>query len=124
MRLLADENVPRPLIAALVALGHDVVAVTDEMAGTDDRTVLATSTAHNRILLTEDRDFGDHAVRDGEPAVGIVLLELHRLAFRAYVERAIDAIEAEHNKIPGALLIIEPSRVRIRPLHGSEGEAT
>jgi hypothetical protein len=57
--LYADENVPRVLVDALRALGHDVLtALADGRAnqGIPDPDVLARATALGRSVLTGDRD--------------------------------------------------------------------
>ena len=43
--------------------GHDVRYVKEIAAGTDDETVLQMATEQQRILLTEDKDFGVLVVR-------------------------------------------------------------
>ncbi len=116
MKFLADENIPRPLIAALREAGHDVRAVVEDMAGIEDGAVLAASVADGRVLITADRDFGERAIHRGEAAIGIVLIELHRLALTAYVDRAMAAIAIYADRIEGAILTIEPGRERLRPL--------
>ena len=41
MRLLADENFPRPVVRMLRLQGHDVVSITETTRGIDDLEVLA-----------------------------------------------------------------------------------
>ena len=41
MRILANENVPGPVVAALRAAGHDVLCVKESMSGAKDHDVLA-----------------------------------------------------------------------------------
>jgi hypothetical protein len=56
--LLADENVADSVVAALRALGHDIVtARAAGLAATPDALVLAAATAAGRAVLTHDRDF-------------------------------------------------------------------
>jgi hypothetical protein len=56
--LLADENVEGEVIAALTALGHDVLtARAAGLLNTPDPDVLAAATVAGRIVLTHDRDY-------------------------------------------------------------------
>ena len=56
--LLADENFEDDVIAALVALGHDVVtARASGLGNTPDVAVLAAATTAGRAILTHDRDY-------------------------------------------------------------------
>jgi predicted nuclease of predicted toxin-antitoxin system len=59
MRFLADENVSRHVIERLRNAGHDVTAVAETRAGASDEEVLNAADADGRILITEDRDFGE-----------------------------------------------------------------
>jgi hypothetical protein len=64
MRLLADENVPGPLVRALVESGCDVAWVRTVSPGVSDPEVLALAMQEKRILLTFDKDFGEIAKRE------------------------------------------------------------
>src|SRR2546425_2698747 len=76
MRILANENVPGPVVAALRAAGHDVLWVKESMTGAKDHDVHAQSEA--RLVVTFDKDFGELAVRSRLPAAsGVVLFRLH-----------------------------------------------
>lgn len=74
MRLLFDENFPGPVIDALIADGHDVVAVARASPGLVDRDVLSRARQEGRWLLTFDADFGDLIFLHGQPAPPAVLL--------------------------------------------------
>lgn len=57
-RFLTDHNVPVSLGHALVAMGHDVVKVSDVMpANSPDPVVAMAAIQDNRILISWDRDF-------------------------------------------------------------------
>lgn len=58
MRILANENIPGPVIRALRDRGHDVVAVKETMRGVSDRVVLARAKAEARLVVTFDKAFG------------------------------------------------------------------
>lgn len=60
MRFLLDESVEYRLAAYLSDHGHDVTAIAhDYPASIDDEVVLAIAEREQRILLTNDRDFGN-----------------------------------------------------------------
>ena len=77
MRILANENFPGPVIAALRERGHDVLSVKATMRGADDPAVLRRAQADDRLVVTFDKDFGELAFRFGLPASsGVVLFRL------------------------------------------------
>ena len=58
LQFLADESCDFAAVRALRTEGFDVLSVAEAMAGADDESVIALSLRDNRILLTEDKDFG------------------------------------------------------------------
>jgi predicted nuclease of predicted toxin-antitoxin system len=116
MRFLADENVSRFVVERLRAAGFDVAAIGSISPGASDDKVLAAARREGLILITEDRDFGQLVVRQRLEIQGVVLLELDRLSNVAESDRVATAIAANAGKLSGNLFVIEPGRVRIRPL--------
>jgi predicted nuclease of predicted toxin-antitoxin system len=57
MRILADENFPRPIVEFLRVQGHDVRWVRTDFPGLKDHAVLELAEADRRVLLTLDKDF-------------------------------------------------------------------
>jgi predicted nuclease of predicted toxin-antitoxin system len=58
LRFLADEGCDFAVVRALREAGFDVVAVCEIMRGSNDSDIIKLSHAGNRVLLTEDKDFG------------------------------------------------------------------
>lgn len=113
---IADENVSQLVIERLRSGGFDIIAVREIRPGASDGSVLEMARAQSRILITEDRDFGELIVRQRLEVSGVMLLELDRLSNRAEAERTLEAISTLSDKLVGNIVIVEPSRVRIRPL--------
>jgi len=116
MRFLADENIASIVVRRLCAAGHDVVAIAETAPGASDDQVLAIAVADQRILITEDRDFGELVVRQRMRVGGVVLLELDPLSNEAVAARVAEVVSSQAVKFSGSLVVIEPGRVRIRPL--------
>lgn len=118
MRILADENFPGPVIAALRAIGHDVLAVAEACRGANDETVLDRARQDHRILLTFDKDFGELAFRLGLPAdSGVILFRLSGAGAEADNRRIITALELRE-EWTGTFSVITDELVRMRPLPG------
>jgi len=77
LRILADESVEGEVVARLRSEGHDVAYVPETSAGIRDDEVLARANAEGRVLLTEDKHFGDLEFFYGSRSLGIVLLRAH-----------------------------------------------
>jgi hypothetical protein len=116
MRFLADENFPRAAVVALEDLGHDVVWVRTAFAGARDAEVLAWAVRETRVLLTFDKDFGELARASALPhECGVVLLRMPMPQAGEAGQRLAGLIAARDDWA-GYFSIIEPGRVRMRPL--------
>jgi len=112
----ADECVARSIVTGLVALGLDIVDAKDVCRGDSDMRVLALAAAGGRVVITNDWGFGEMTVRHGQPAVGVIILSLYALAAGVREAHAVEKIAEVANQTPGYLTIIEPGRIRTRPL--------
>lgn len=116
MRFLADENVSRLVIERLRSGGHDVISIAETRSGAPDKDILDAADAHGRILITEDRDFGEMVIRQRVGARGVMLLELDRLSNAMEAATVAEVVSAHADKLTGNLVVIEPGRIRVRPL--------
>jgi predicted nuclease of predicted toxin-antitoxin system len=116
MRFLADENVSREVVRRLLAVGHEVISIAETEPGSSDRDVLKIAKSGNCILITEDRDFGELVIRQKLEVRGVILLELDRLSNAADAILVTEIVAGHADKLSDNLIVIEPTRVRIRPL--------
>ncbi|NVO14758.1 MAG: DUF5615 family PIN-like protein [Rhodoplanes sp.] len=116
MRWLADECVDASLIVFLRQSGHDVLEVAEHVPGATDREVVRLAQSEQRLLLTEDKDFGDLVFRRANAVPGLVLLRIdpERRATKAARVRA--ALDLHGEKLFGRYTVIEDARIRSRPL--------
>ena len=116
MRFLADENVSRLVVERLRTAGFDVASVHETRPGASDKDVLDEAGSDDRVLITEDRDFGELVIRQRLKVRGIILLELDRLPSAAEAELVAEVVRIHGSTLTGNLVVIEPARVRVRPL--------
>lgn len=77
MRFLLDQSTDARLVPYLRSLGHDATRVgTDYSAGIPDTDVLAIAVREGRILITDDRDFGELVFRRRFPHQGVIFFRL------------------------------------------------
>jgi predicted nuclease of predicted toxin-antitoxin system len=67
---LADESCAFAVVKALREAGHDVTAIVEVNPGIDDGAVIAPVRSESRVLLTEDKDFGQLAHAGGHGSGG------------------------------------------------------
>jgi predicted nuclease of predicted toxin-antitoxin system len=76
MRFVVDECTGSLVAQWLRNEGHDAVSIYDEARGSSDLSVLSRAVREDRILITNDKDFGQRVFQDHLPHKGIILLRL------------------------------------------------
>jgi predicted nuclease of predicted toxin-antitoxin system len=79
MRLLADENIPKPIVQSLREEGHDALWARTDLSGWKDAALLDFAEVEARVMLTLDKDFWQIAVQRHPPLEqsGVVLFRVH-----------------------------------------------
>jgi predicted nuclease of predicted toxin-antitoxin system len=120
VRWLIDECVDAGLAALLRASGHDVVYMSDVAPRSADPEVMDLADQENRLLLTEDKDFGDLVFRQARPVPGIVLVRIDPSRRLLKGPRLLAAIDRFGEALFGRYTVIEDARFRSRPLRSSK----
>ena len=100
----------------LFAYRGTVCYVIEELRGATDETLLTRAFSERRILLTEDKDFGELVYRLHRPAYGVVLMRFDVTDRALKIPRLHHLLDQEAERLPGAFVVLEPNKVRIRPL--------
>lgn len=96
--------------------GLDVHYAAETDAQSLDTDLLAMANAEERLIVTEDFDFGDLLFRDRLPAVGAIIVFLPELVPDARADRLTSILQSPGLAFTGKLTIIEQRRVRQRAL--------
>ena len=114
MKLLLDACVWGGAKKFLEGRGHDVVWAGEWLEDPGDREILNRAHAEHRILVTLDKDFGEIAILEGVYHSGIVrLVDISAKKQGPICAEILSRYAAE--LVPGAIVTVEPGRVRIRP---------
>lgn len=116
MRILANENIPLAAVEALRARGHDVLWALTDMQGSTDTAVLERATRDQRLVVTQDKDFGELAFHSKLPAAsGIILFRLETASPAETASKIVAALESRSDWA-GVFAVVEAAMVRLRPL--------
>ena len=117
MKFLADECCDLSMVNRLREEGHQVDYIQEENPGISDTVVLLNAYKEKRILITEDKDFGELVYRLKKPAYGIVLLRFHPLDKEHKISRMSQLANHYQAKLKGNFLVVDSKKIRIKPLH-------
>ncbi|AGP38429.1 DUF5615 family PIN-like protein [Sorangium cellulosum] len=113
MRFLVDECTGPRVASWLRDQQHDVFSVYEGARGLDDASVLAMAVRENRILITNDTDFGERVFRSRQPHRGVVLLRLADERSASKIA-ALQRLLAQHApELAGAFVVVGEASIRI-----------
>ena len=120
MRFLLDVcAASRSMQTTLSALGHDVLSAVGYAPRASDEELLALALAEERILITEDKDFGELVFVRRLPHPCIIRFTDMPIAEKVAAMREMIESEAEAMR-QGNIIVVTRSRIRIR--RGERGE--
>ena len=113
MRFLADECCDFAAVRSLRAEGHDVLAVNEFQHRSVDKELMELALTENRILLTEDKDFGWLVFAGRLNSPGVILIRYPASA-RGLLAEAVVKLAREHaSQLVGAFVVLRPGMARI-----------
>jgi predicted nuclease of predicted toxin-antitoxin system len=115
MQFIVDESAGSAVVEYLRIAGHDVLAVSEAMPQADDQDILARARSERRILITNDKDFGDLVFRSGQSHHGVVLLRLHDESPANRVRVMKGLLEQYADRLADHFTVATEAAVRIRP---------
>ncbi len=111
---LADESCDFAIIRALRAEGFDVVSVAESYPALADENVLEIAYREKRLLLTEDKDFGEWVFSHGKQMCGIVLFRYPSIMRHSIANVTVELVKERGLSLINKFTVIEPGRARIR----------
>lgn len=114
MKFLLDESADYPLVHFLRGIGHDVTAIAHDYPGAlKDHEVLEIAVREGRVVIANDKDFGELVVRRRLPHAGVILFRLddEELPIKiAWLEYVLDGYADRLTE----LIVITQRGVRVR----------
>lgn len=116
MRLLCDEGVDQQIVDKLRAQEHEVTYIAEVAPGATDDEVFSRARETGALILTTDKDFGELVFRQRRTPHGVLLIRLAGLSQQRKATSVASVVQQYGGELEGAFAVIEPSRVRIRPV--------
>ena len=115
MRFMLDQSSDARLVPFLNQLGHDAIRVgRDHPPGLADVDVLRIAYEDDRILITDDRDFGELVFRQRQPQADVIYLRLGHYVSLDTATSQIEYVLTNHQHQLNRFLVVTPDRVRVR----------
>ena len=104
------------MVSHLRTAGHDVLYIAEIASSVSDAEIMMRVRAEERVLLTEDKDFGEPVFRRGRSVPGIVLLRIDPAMHRLKATRLDAALTRFGENLLGRFTIVGEARFRSRGL--------
>lgn len=114
--ILADENIDHRVIVALRKGGIQVLSVRESYQGISDAEVIELSKNPYRLILTEDKDFGEWVYAHNERTISVILLRYHISETQQIIDLLLSLILDKGERLFGKFTIIGTQKIRIRTI--------
>jgi predicted nuclease of predicted toxin-antitoxin system len=116
VQILADENIPRVIVHWLRLAGHDVLYAAEDRIQSPDADLLSEAEAQRRVILTQDKEFGELVFRDHLNSHGVILIRMENSPASSRLARLQRAWATVEMHVPGKFVVITKTKVRVRTL--------
>lgn len=113
MRFLADESCDFAVVRALQKAGYDVKAVAEMSPGISDEDVAALSVGEMRILITEDKDFGQMIYAKSQASAGVIFIRFPTDARLSVPDTVVRLVGEYGDRLHRRFAVVTPGRIRI-----------
>lgn len=111
MRFLADESCDSRCARASFCR-HDVVAIAEVSPREEDDNVRESAVKDDRILITEDKDFGQLVYASMRQTGGVIFIRFPAGVRRNLADAVVELVRQRGQRLIGSFTVLQPGRVR------------
>jgi len=116
IKFLANVNVEKPLVDFLYEKGFDIKWVTNIDKQMPDAHVCEIANKEQRVIITNDKDFGEIVFLQKKIAYGIILLRIKGQNSSEKIILIEKLLDKYLDKIAGHFVIVTKEKIRFIPL--------
>jgi predicted nuclease of predicted toxin-antitoxin system len=116
IKFMADVNIEKGIVECLLKHGFDVKWIPDYNCEMNDADLLAMANNEKRILITNDKDFGELVFLRKQNAFGIILLRVKAQNTKMKVALLEKLILNYKKKLPNHFIRISKNKFKFIPM--------
>ena len=101
------------IVRGLRASGYDLVSIAETMAGATDERVIELAMSDRRLLITEDKDFGQLVYAAAKENSGVVLVRYPAYTRSKLIASILQVLSERGDSLYSNFVVMEPGRVRL-----------
>lgn len=113
--ILADENIDHRLIKEIRKAGFEVFSVYEMIRGTSDESIIELSRNPSRIILTEDKDFGEWVYAHNTKDISAIFLRYHFKDTNSITKILLNLLAERAQDLFGHFTTVTINKIRSRP---------
>jgi predicted nuclease of predicted toxin-antitoxin system len=113
IRFLADVNVEKPVVDYLLKEGYDTKWIPDIEIEMSDEGLLQIANREKRILITNDKDFGELIFLQKKLMPGIILIRAKGLRSREKVRLMKKLLMGYREKLLNHFVVLTKNKIRV-----------
>lgn len=114
--IIADENIDSKIIKAIRAIPVNTVSVSEKYQGISDEDVIFLSKELEKIILTEDKDFGEWVFAHKIKGVSVIFLRYSHKETDRIIEILLDLLKNKREKLFSKFTTVTVDKIRIREI--------
>ncbi len=116
IKFVADVNVEKDIVDFLNNQGFDVLWIPDYNCKLQDDELLFLANKEGRVLITNDKDFGEIVFYQRKVSKGIILLRIKGQDVNKKLKVLKKLIDLHLEEIELNFIVLSDKKIRIRPL--------
>ena len=118
LKFIADVNVEKAVVDFLRGEGCDVKWIPDLDCAMADENLLKLANKERRILLTNDKDFGELTFLQRKLSVGVILIRVKGQKTNDKVKIMRRVLKDHSNKLLNHFVVLSKAKFRFIPMEG------
>jgi len=120
IRFLADVNVEKPIVDYIVQQGYDIKWIPDYQCAMTDETLLDLARTESRILITNDKDFGELVFLQKRLHAGVILFRVKGQTSAYKVRLFKKLLMGYKNKLLNHFTVVTKTKLRFALMEGEQ----
>jgi predicted nuclease of predicted toxin-antitoxin system len=114
--IIADENIDNRIIKAIRAIPIHTISVFESYRGINDEDVLFLSKELEKIILTEDKDFGEWIFAHKVKGVSVIFLRYHYSETDEIIKILVKLLKDNKDRLYNKFTTITINKIRAREI--------
>ena len=115
--ILADENIDHSIIESIRQASIDVYSIYEQQRGIDDAAIIEFSRTPPRIILTEDKDFGEWVFAHHIKGISVLLIRYHYRETENIKLILLKLLTQNITHLTGNFTTLTTQKIRTKPIN-------